>query len=189
MAAGVVFPPLVVYFDGTLYWLADGFHRYWAAEALGLAEVACDVRQGTRRDAVLHSVGANAGHGHRRTNDDKRRAVLTMLDDEEWRRWGDREIARQCGVAHSFVVNLRAERHPPPASGLGDQTPGTRTVQRGGTVYEMRTGGINAGRERPEAPEPHRHKAPAPPDWPGRSPGAPAAQGRRRPGGAARLRP
>src|SRR5690349_6432322 len=119
MAAGAAFPPLVVFFDGTFYWLADGFHRYWAAETLGLAEIPCDVRQGTRRDAVLHSVGANAGHGHRRTNDDKRRVVHTMLDDPEWSRFSDRKIAELCAVSQQFVTNLRAERRQRPASDNG----------------------------------------------------------------------
>ncbi len=31
MASGAGFPPVVVYFDGTDYWLADGFHRVRAA--------------------------------------------------------------------------------------------------------------------------------------------------------------
>jgi len=34
-------------------------------------------------DAVFNSVGANAEHGLRRTNADKRRAVLTLLNDDE----------------------------------------------------------------------------------------------------------
>ena len=27
MTAGATFPPIVVFYDGTHYWLADGFHR------------------------------------------------------------------------------------------------------------------------------------------------------------------
>ena len=27
---GVIFPPVVVFYDGTDYWLADGFNRYYA---------------------------------------------------------------------------------------------------------------------------------------------------------------
>jgi hypothetical protein len=41
------------------------------------------------------------------TNDDKRRTVLTLLNDEEWSVWSDRDIARKCGVTHSFVSKLR----------------------------------------------------------------------------------
>src|SRR4051794_21104679 len=81
MRRGDEFPPVVVFFDGTAHWLADGFHRREARRAAGHDDVAADIRQGTRRDAILHSVGANARHGWRRTNEDKRRAVLTLLDD------------------------------------------------------------------------------------------------------------
>ena len=125
MAAGDVFPPVTVFYDGTDHWLADGFHRIKAAAGIGLVEIEADVRQGTRRDAVLFSVGANAAHGLRRTNEDKRRSVLTLLNDVApacsgghvcgdleprlrcWATWSDREIARRCGVSPQTVVNLR----------------------------------------------------------------------------------
>jgi ParB-like chromosome segregation protein Spo0J len=87
MKDGEEFPPIVVFFDGTDYWLADGFHRVRAAQKAGLAEIAADVRQGTRRDAVLHSVGANANNGVRRTARDRRQAVTMLIDDEEWTKW------------------------------------------------------------------------------------------------------
>lgn len=104
---GAVFPPLQVVFDGTDYWLWDGFHRDAADGRLGLSESICEVRSGTRRDAVLLAVGANAQHGLRRTNDDKRRAVLILLDDPEWSAWSDSEIARRAHVSHTFVAKMR----------------------------------------------------------------------------------
>jgi hypothetical protein len=104
----VVFPPIVVFFDGTDYWLADGFHRYHAARAAGRRSFPVEVRQGTRREAVLHSVGSNDTHGLRRTNEDKRRAVTTLLSDAEWSRWSDRAIAKRCAVSHEFVRQIRA---------------------------------------------------------------------------------
>ncbi len=79
MAAGAVFPAIVLFFDGAEYWLADGFHRREAAEAAGLEAIACDVREGGLRDTILFSVRANAAHGLRRTNADKRRAVTILL--------------------------------------------------------------------------------------------------------------
>lgn len=107
MKAGDIFPPVVVFYDGAEYWLADGFHRYQAYVRAKIASVPADVRQGTQRDAILFSVGANASHGLRRTNDDKRRAVLTLLNDKEWAKWSDREIARHCAVDHKTVAGLR----------------------------------------------------------------------------------
>lgn len=57
---------------------------------------------------TLGRVGANASHGLRRTNDDKRRAVRTLLNDLEWLAWSDREVARACGVSHTFVAGQRS---------------------------------------------------------------------------------
>lgn len=101
------FPPMIVFNDGANYWLADGFHRYHANKKAGFVEVNADVRSGTLREAILFSVGANASHGLRRTNDDKRKAVTTMLQDIEWGEWSDREIATQCMVSHVFVARVR----------------------------------------------------------------------------------
>lgn len=108
MRQGAEFPRVVLFFDGTEYWLADGFHRVEAARQAGHEEIGAEIRQGDRRKAVLFSVGANANHGFRRTNEDKRRAVMTLLDDEEWRKWSDNKIASQCGVSHPFVGSLRS---------------------------------------------------------------------------------
>src|ERR687889_2199677 len=84
MLNGAQFPPVVVFGEGgNGYWLADGYHRWHAAGIAGLQLLAADVRPGGRREAILHSVGANAEHGLRRTNDDKRRAVRTLLADPE----------------------------------------------------------------------------------------------------------
>lgn len=107
MADGAVFPPLTVYDDGERLWLADGFHRLEAAKSLGLARVMCEIRRGTLRDAILHACGANASHGLRRTNADKRRAVETLLRDPEWSQWSDYEIARRCAVSDDLVRRMR----------------------------------------------------------------------------------
>lgn len=109
MHDGATFPPVTVYQEGATYWLADGFHRVAGAQAAGITEINVDIRPGRIRDAMLHAVGANATHGLRRSNTDKRRAVETMLTDDEWSRLSDREIARRCAVTHPFVAKLRRE--------------------------------------------------------------------------------
>jgi DNA methylase/ParB-like nuclease domain len=134
--AGAVFPPVVVFSDGTDYWLADGFHRLEARRRAGFTEISADLREGTRRDAVLFAVGANVSHGLRRSNSDKRRAVLVLLEDEQWRCWSDREIARIAVVSHEFVRTLRAR------SSVNNCQIGERTVRRGATTYSMSTSGI-----------------------------------------------
>lgn len=132
---GASFPPVVVFHDGRDHWLADGFHRFHAHQRLGLADIAADIRQGTRRDAILYSVSANEAHGLRRTNEDKRRAVLTLLSDVEWSKWSDREISRQCSVSHEFVRRLR------PVTVNVDSDPRTFTTKHG-TVATMNTAAI-----------------------------------------------
>jgi hypothetical protein len=134
--SGVEFPSIIVFYDGSDHWLADGFHRLRAFMAAGRETIPADVRQGTRRDAILYSVGANEAHGLRRTNDDKRRAVLTLLNDAEWSKWSDSEIGRQCRVDHKTVKRLRAEH-------LGNsQDSSERTVKRNGSTYTMNTAAI-----------------------------------------------
>jgi N6-adenosine-specific RNA methylase IME4 len=109
MRQGVDFPAIMVFFDGQDYWLADGFHRWHAVKQAGIPEIKCEVRQGTRRDAVLYSVGANWTHGLGRNNADKRRAVMMLLSDPEWSNWSNVVIARHCRVDEKTVRNIRKE--------------------------------------------------------------------------------
>lgn len=143
MEHGAVLPPVDAVHDGQEYWLADGFQRVAAARELEWDRILADVHQGTRRDAILLSVGANATHGLPRSNDDRRRAVRKLLDDDEWRGWSDHRIAEKACVSHDFVSRLRAELYPPSVAQRQ-----MRTVERGGATYEMATGGINADRRR-----------------------------------------
>lgn len=101
------FPPVEVF--GDEYILADGFHRVEAAKKAGLAEITAYIKEGNRRDAILHAVGSNATHGVRRTRADKRKAVKTILSDEEWKTWTDRKIAQHVGVSPTTVGNIRSE--------------------------------------------------------------------------------
>lgn len=105
---GGTFPPVTVFYDGSDYWLADGFHRVRAHELVGLAEIEAEVRQGTQEDAILFSLGANATHGLPRSPDDKERAVLKALEKRP--KWSNREIARQCVVSAPYVATVK-ERH------------------------------------------------------------------------------
>jgi hypothetical protein len=131
LLAGATLPSLMVFYDGTDYWLADGFHRMRALRSNGAETLLCEVRQGTRRDAVLWSVGANQAHGLPRSRDDLRRAIERLLRDDEWRQWSDREIARRVGCSHATVGTVRKSLE---ASGQIDQID-TRTATRNGITY------------------------------------------------------
>lgn len=106
---GTIFPPVVVFFDGESYWLADGFHRVAAARKADHETIGADIRDGGARDAILHGIGANAAHGLRRTNQDKRRAVERLLGDAEWAQLSDRKIAELARVDHKTVSAIRRE--------------------------------------------------------------------------------
>ena len=109
MLAGVVFPPVVLYYDGETHWLADGFHRVEAARKIGLETITATIQEGTARESILHAIGANAVHGLRRTQADKRRAVERLLTDPEWAKWSDRKIAGIAKVDHKTVGKIRRE--------------------------------------------------------------------------------
>jgi hypothetical protein len=112
MRCGAKFPPVTLFFDGVQYWLADGFHRFHASRAAEMLDILADVREGTKRDAVLFSASANGTHGMRLSNADKRKSVLVLLLDKEWSKWSDNQIAKHCHVTHPFVGKLRKEIEP-----------------------------------------------------------------------------
>ena len=149
ITGGDDFPPVTVYFDGKRYWLSDGFHRTAAYQKAGAIEVQAEVRQGDKRAAVLHSVGVNAQHGLRRTNADKRRAVMVLLDDPEWAAWSDREIGRRCGVHHNTVSGLRPS---------GEKRQIEKTVERDGKTYTMNTEKIGSSKTE-DKPKPEETSA------------------------------
>jgi hypothetical protein len=155
---GIELPSVTVFHDGSTYWLADGFHRYWASKRINCEMIAVDLHQGTRRDAILYSVGANASHGLRRTNDDKRKAIQTLLEDEEWCQWSNSAIAKQCGVSDKTVGNTR-KIHTSEIPKYEKSEKGERTFihHRTGKPSKMKTGKIG----RPEPPEKTTSPSPA----------------------------
>lgn len=97
MKDGAKFPPIIAYREATggsaagsssgkdrlptadapttkLY-LADGYHRVEAAREVGLIEIEAEVRDGGYNEALRFALQANATHGLRLTNADKRRAL------------------------------------------------------------------------------------------------------------------
>ena len=139
------FPPIVVYCNevnfelADNYWLADGWHRVNAAKVAGVKEIEADVRTGTLRDAILFSVSANAKHGMRRTNADKRRAVMTILEDSDWSLSSDNAISKLCGVSQNFVSELRNSYLTSDVR----YEPTERIVERNGTTYTMKLGDLS----------------------------------------------
>jgi len=106
---GVKMPPIKLFYDGLDWWLADGFHRYFAHKRAKINEIDCDITKGTKRDAKIYSLGANHDHGLPRTHEDKRKSVMTCLEDIELCDLKEREIARICNVSHTLVQRIKKE--------------------------------------------------------------------------------
>lgn len=172
-------PPVIVFFDGKKYWLADGFHRVGAYLSAYRDMIPCEIREGSRRDALAYALSANTTNGLRRTNADKRRAVEIALKDEEWGKWSDQQVAKLCGVSPPTVAAARSslknfysepelmtERGALNALKESLSKPEERTyTTKHGTTATMKTG--NIGRKpAPEVPPPpkreERKEEPAP---------------------------
>lgn len=101
--------PVVAFWDGKSYWLADGFHRFGATKKAGLDSIRAEVRQGSRRDAMIFSAGSNLQVCLNRTADDKRRCVKMLLADKEWFDKADSTISLYCKVSPGLVSACRAD--------------------------------------------------------------------------------
>ena len=107
MAEGVTFPPVVVFHDGSRYYLADGFHRGLAAKRNGTTDISADVKTGTKTDALWYALGANRVNGHRLTPADKKHAILLAV--KTWPERSERDLAEQVGCSKTYVHNLKSQ--------------------------------------------------------------------------------
>lgn len=101
-------PPVDAFHDGGKYLLADGFHRVMGASKAGLTSLEAEVHRGTRLDCIKFALSANAHHGVRRTNADKRHAVEIAL--REFPKLSNVAIAEICAVSAPFVLDLRKDQ-------------------------------------------------------------------------------
>lgn len=146
---GAELDPVIVFYDGSDYWLADGFHRCKASEESGLEDIPVVIHQGTRRDAILYSVGANAEHkaAKPRSRADKRRAVTMLLNDPDWSKWSNYQIAQACKVNEKTVRNIRVSLTADFRSEKSEQ-PKVRTyTTKHGTTATMQVDNIGKGKK------------------------------------------
>ena len=108
----------------------------------GTVEFPVEVRQGTRRDAVLYSFGANHRHGLLTSTDERRQSAENMLRDQEWRKWSNRRIGTHVNLDPKTVGEIRKRLE---AAGIIPQdTSGQRTITRGDQTYTIATASIAA---------------------------------------------
>lgn len=142
---GREWPPTVEYFDGEKYWTADGWHRIFAAMQKEIETYPSIIKEGTRRDALLHAAGANDDHGLKRTKETTKRALEVLMNDEEWGQWSQSMYAEHLNVHPSTISRYKQEL-------INEERIEPRNkvrVKRGGREYEMDTSAIrDAQKER-----------------------------------------
>lgn len=125
-------PLVVVAVDGHSV-LVDGFHRFAAAQNLGLDTVTIDlVEMPADGDLKMLAFALNAKHGRPLSLSDRRSEAIRLLRAHP--DWADREIGRRCGLAQPTVAKLRDELE---ASAQIEQT--DVRVGRGGYTYAVGT--------------------------------------------------
>jgi hypothetical protein len=149
--------------DG-VYWLANGFHRYWAHNEIDRDEIECNVRVGTRIDAVRFAAQSNTRHGLKLTDADKRLKVNYVLDHLDELGVDDNPSAvARCLVSRDLVDAVKDERRGV-VTGFSSSEESPKTVPyttKHGTRATMRTDNIiAANRARKAEPEPETQSQP-----------------------------
>ena len=106
-----------------------------AAEQIDALDIPAELRKGGRVDALKYALGANAIHGQRRSNADKRRCVEIAV--KEFSGLSSRAIAELCAVS-DFMVNqqrgaLQESSNATRTTSDGRQYPATRRASRPST--------------------------------------------------------
>lgn len=101
-------PPLSVVKQGEQFLLVDGFHRYAAAQNLGLEEINVQILE-TPLDGDLFALAfqLNAAHGRPLSLQDRRAFAERLLKAHP--DWADREIGRRSGLAQPTVAAIRQQ--------------------------------------------------------------------------------
>ena len=105
-----IMPPIDVFLINARYFVADGFHRRFAAKLADITELSCNVHEGTLEDAAYFAIAANQKHGLRYTNADKHKIVNRLLDMDPAAGLAANEQAKIAGVSQAFVSQIVAER-------------------------------------------------------------------------------
>jgi hypothetical protein len=132
MAAEAAFPPLRVWFDGTCYWLADGFHRLAAAKKCGFKYITAAVLSGSLEDALWDSFNANSQHGLRRNRLDMVALIERALKHANASSLSNVELAKHLGIPEATVRRWRKRLSSP-----SDEDGSSRIVNRKGTSYTL----------------------------------------------------
>lgn len=106
---GEVFPPVVLFTDGSAYWPGDGIHRILAAKKAERSSISAVVENGGADAARLYGASrlANGKNGMRRTRADVRKSIGIVLAINP--KWSDRRVAEHVGASQTTVGAVRSE--------------------------------------------------------------------------------
>lgn len=158
---GVELPPVEACFDGSHYWMFDGFHRYLANLRAGFGTITCVVSHGTKEDAQWLAFSANREHGLRRSNADKRKATMMALQHPNGSEMSDNALAEHVGVSPRFVSKMRQELIPTTHRAQSNE----RVGRDGRKINTSSIGKSTAHGAQSDDPEPDTSGDPQP--WPG----------------------
>lgn len=116
MIDGVLFDPIVVFNDGRYLWLADGFHRFLAADKLKLTQIEATVKMGTVEEAKLYAFAANSHRGESLSPQDVKKIVLMMETHPVCKHWTVKQIAKHIGKSEATVYRAKRQTRSYPAA-------------------------------------------------------------------------
>lgn len=136
MKGGASFPPVRIWFDGTDYWLSDGFQRVEAAIRIGKPKILADVFCGTLDDARWDSYSANSQHGARRSEADIMLTLTRAVAHPRASHLSSNQIAKHLGIPEATFRRWKKRISSP------TDEDGTRLAVRKGKTYTINTANI-----------------------------------------------
>ena len=138
--------------DGKGY-VIDGWHRVMAASRNGAVTIGAAVRHFRTMDQLIEAASmANSTQGLHRTNADKRRSVYLYLKTERGKQASTRDVAKACGVSHTFVRQMIEQEKGPKLTDDFPAPPVNADRQR---IAAPRDGILHDEHEGPEIPPEH----------------------------------
>jgi len=155
MKEGTSFKPITVFHDGSDYWLAAGFHRYFAQKKNNVTAIDVEVKEGTVDDALIFSLGSNRDHGIQTTPEDNRYAVGIIK--KKWANWTNTMIAKHLGIS-SMTVGRILKSEP------AQEEPEEKVYERAGKEVKVPTKKLSrAAKPEPKA-KPEKKAKEQPPE-------------------------
>jgi hypothetical protein len=102
-------PPVVCFYDGDNYWLADGLDRLEAAKLAEQKTILADIRQGSRQEAISYSKSGSRRNKEKQQVVDRFLELLKFMGEEEKKYWSNIDIGAYCAVSNTQVSNRMKE--------------------------------------------------------------------------------